>query len=118
MRKKLLKIAGGCVLVLAARVVGAWLAFVPSAKEPDYQFIASWGDKGTGPGQFHDPTGIAISGDEVFVSDARNGRIQVFDVAGNFLRSFGKVGNGPGELGRPMNLSFERKPKRKPRLIL
>ena len=67
MRKKLLKIAGGCLLVLAALVGSAWLACVPFAKEPDYRFMASWGDKGAGPGQFHDPTGIAIAGTEVFV---------------------------------------------------
>ena len=65
MRMKLLKIAGGSVLVLVALIVSAWLAFVPFAKEPDYQFVASWGDKGTGPGEFHDPTGIAIAGTEV-----------------------------------------------------
>ena len=106
MRKKLLRIAGGFVLVLAALIAGAWLAFVPSATEPGYQFMSSWGEKGTGPGQFQDPTGVAIAENEVFVSDARNGRIQVFGMDGSFLRSFGKVGEGPGELGRPMNLAI------------
>lgn len=32
---------------------------------------------------------IAISGNQVFVCDARNHRIAVFDLAGNFVRSFG-----------------------------
>lgn len=82
-----------------------WWAFIPSAKEPGYRFISAWGGKGAGPGQFHDPIGIAVSGDEVFVADSRNGRIQVFDTDGHFLRQFGAPGNGPGQLGRPMNLT-------------
>ena len=48
-----------------------------------------------------------MAGGEVFVSDARNGRIQVFDLEGRFLRAFGKPGKGRGELGRPMNLTIQ-----------
>lgn len=105
MRKTWLRVVGGTLVVLVLLLGGAWLAFVPTAKEPPYQFIAAWGEPGTGPGQFHDPTGIAVAGDEVFVSDARNGRIQVFDLDGRFMRAFGQSGDGPGELGRPMNLA-------------
>ncbi len=92
MRRRLLRIAGGSLLALILLLVSAWLAFVPFAKEPAYVFVAAWGEKGTEPGQFHDPTGIAVAGDEVFVSDARNGRIQVFDHDGIFLRAFGQPG--------------------------
>jgi DNA-binding beta-propeller fold protein YncE len=42
----------------------------------------------------------------VFVSDARNGRIQVFDHQGRFKRAFGTPGDELGELGRPMNLTI------------
>ena len=106
MRIKLLfKIVMSCFAVAAVLAGAAWVAFVPSAREPGYLFVAAWGGKGTDPGQFHDPTGIAIAGDEVFVSDARNGRIQVFDAAGTYLRAFGRPGDAPGELGRPMNLA-------------
>lgn len=52
------------------------------------------------PGAFQDPTGIAVAGQEVFVADLRDGRIQVFYLSGNFLRSFGQPGEGQGELGR------------------
>ncbi len=54
----------------------------------------------------HDPTGIAIASNEVFVADSRNGRIQVFDLYGHFKRQLGKPGKMPGELGRPMNLAI------------
>ncbi len=92
------------ILVLAALVAAGWLAFVPGASEPPYMFVAAWGEKGSAPGQFDDPTGIAVVGDEVFVADSRNGRIQVFDFDGRLKRLFGTPGSGPGQLGRPMNL--------------
>ena len=43
-----------------------------------------------GDGQFREPWGIAVGGDgTVFVADTWNGRIQVFDSQGNFLRKWG-----------------------------
>lgn len=69
-------------------------------------FVAAFGKKGAGPGEFNDPTGIAVGRGEVFVSDSRHGRIQVFDLDGNFKRMFGKPGKAPGELGRPMHLAI------------
>jgi len=107
MGKKLIKIAGWSMAVIVVALIAGWWAFVPAASEPDYQFVASWGEKGTGDGQFDDPTGIALSGSQVFVSDARNGRIQVFDREGKFLRAFGSQGDKPGQLGRPMNLAIK-----------
>jgi len=102
------RIAAGGLVALAALALVAWLAFVPSPQEPPYRFVRAWGGPGTEPGRFRDPTGIAVAGGEVFVSDARNGRIQVFDATGRFLRAFGQPGDGPGELGRPMNLTVYR----------
>lgn len=75
-------------------------------REPPYSLVHSWGKKGSGPGQFNDPTGIAVTDTEVFVSVARNGRIQVFDHQGRFRREFGTTGQKPGELWRPMNLTI------------
>ena len=50
------------------------------------KFLKMWGTKGTGPGQFNGPHGIAVGLDRrVYVSDRGNGRIQVFDEEGNFL---------------------------------
>lgn len=80
------------------------LAFVPSPREPAYRLVAAWGRPGSGPGQFNQPTGIAVSGDRVFVSDARNGRIQVFDRSGRFRYQFGRSSDDTA-LGRPMNLT-------------
>ncbi|HED13056.1 MAG TPA: 6-bladed beta-propeller, partial [Gammaproteobacteria bacterium] len=104
MLRKILKIVGGFIISLVVLAIVGWIAFVPSPQGPGYQFAMAWGSKGSGPGQFRDPTGLAVAGKEVFVADARNGRIQVFDFNGKFLRQFGKPGKKPGEMKRPMNL--------------
>lgn len=105
-RRTIFRSALVILVTVAAIVAAGWLAFVPFPKEADYRFVATWGGKGTVSGKFNDPTGIAISGGEVFVADARNGRIQVFDLNGVFLRTFGKPGERVGDLGRPMNLAI------------
>lgn len=98
------------IIVLLCALLGlpaiGWWAFVPPLQEPAYVFVSAWGEKGTGPGQFQDPTGIAVNDGEVFVSDARGGRVQVFDLGGRYLRQIGKPGKGIGELARPMNLAI------------
>ena len=46
----------------------------------------SWGEPGTGPGQFHLPHGIAVAADgRVFVCDRENDRIQIFSPDGEYL---------------------------------
>ncbi len=98
------------IIGLIAFVVGlvffVWLLWMPSATEPGYSYELSWGSKGEAAGQFNDPTSIAVTDTEVYVSDARNQRIQVFDYGGKFIRQFGNKGDAPGELGRPMSLSI------------
>jgi len=55
----------------------------------DGNWLKSWGERGTGPGQFHTPHSIALDADgHVYVADRSNRRIQVFDGEGNFQRQF------------------------------
>jgi len=89
-------------LVLAG--IGA-LVFIPFGDGPSYRFAGSFGETGDGRGQFNDPTGVAVTAERVFVADSRNGRIQVFERDGTFIRAFGEPGEEPGQLGRPMNLT-------------
>lgn len=70
-------------------------------REAPYRMAQAWGAEGSGPGQFHEPTGLAVSPDEVFVADARNRRIQVLGLDGAYRREFGAE-----VLERPMNLSW------------
>ncbi len=105
-RNRNLKILGAVTASLVGLLVIGWLIWMPSAKEPGYALVAVWGEHGTAPGQFDDPTGIAVTDTEVFISDSRNARIQVFDYDGQFKHQFGAKGEGPGQLGRPMNLTI------------
>jgi DNA-binding beta-propeller fold protein YncE len=60
----------------------------------DGSVIKSWGRKGSAPGEFNEPHGIALdSVGRVFVADRVNSRIQIFDLDGKFLaewRQFGR----------------------------
>ena len=100
--KALLKLAQWVTVMVL--IIGGitYLVWVPSPQESAYTLAKTWGSKGDSAGQFNEPTGIAVKGNEVFVSDGRNHRIQVFDVNGNALRQFGAK-----ELERPMNMSIQ-----------
>ena len=52
---------------------------------------ASFGTRGSGPGQFDQPRGLAITPDgNLAVADSKNGRIQILSPDGKFLSEFGK----------------------------
>jgi DNA-binding beta-propeller fold protein YncE len=52
----------------------------------------SWGEPGSGPGQFHVPHGIAVDvAGTVYVADRENSRIQLFDADGQYLREWTDV---------------------------
>jgi len=59
---------------------------------PSGQLLASWGEPGTGPGQFMLPHGIAVDATgTVFVCDRESDRIQVFTAEGRFIREITDV---------------------------
>lgn len=51
----------------------------------DGRLIKSWGQPGSGPGEFHIPHGIGVdpANNDVYVADRENFRIQIFDCEGN-----------------------------------
>ena len=51
-------------------------------------FSLTWGVSGSNEREFRDATGIGIGDNLVFVTDLGNGRIQVFDLDGNFVRQW------------------------------
>jgi len=52
-------------------------------------WVKSWGESGTGPGQFNNPHNIGSDANgNIYVADRGNLRIQVFDGDGNLLRQF------------------------------
>jgi NHL repeat len=66
--------------------------------EPENGEECKPGIAGSGVGQLSDPLGLAgDSGDNVYVVDFSNTRVQKFDPDGDFLLSFGTPGTGSGQ---------------------
>lgn len=61
--------------------------------DKDGNWVKAWGQRGTGPGEFHTVHSIAIDNqDRIYVGDRENNRIQVFDTNGTFLRQITGIG--------------------------
>ncbi len=74
--------------------------------ETNGSFLDKWGVLGTEPGQFHDPTGMAVdSQDNLYVTDFSNYRVQKFDSQGNFLLLWGELGTGNGQFKFPTDVA-------------
>ncbi|MBT9154803.1 MAG: hypothetical protein DDT39_01482 [Firmicutes bacterium] len=58
-----------------------------TAGNPLFRF----GERGTGPGQFLFPYGLAATADRLFVADLYTGRILIFDLEGNFQGYFAEA---------------------------
>jgi DNA-binding beta-propeller fold protein YncE len=68
---------------------------------PKGEHIRSWGEPGSGPGQFHLPHGIAVAADgRVFVCDREADRIQIFSPDGEYLTDW-------TDTQRPTHLCFD-----------
>ncbi|HEX5280686.1 MAG TPA: peptidyl-alpha-hydroxyglycine alpha-amidating lyase family protein [Micropepsaceae bacterium] len=71
------------------------------------------GQAGTGTDVFDRPTGIAFAPNgDIFISEGHapgfgNSRIMKFDSNGKFIKSFGHLGSGEGELKGPHVLAFD-----------
>ncbi len=74
-------------------------------------YSSSFGTKGTGDGQFEEPTSVAISpiNGLAAVADQMNNRIEVFTEAGTFVRKFGTKGPLSGQLTSPRGVTFDSK---------
>jgi LSD1 subclass zinc finger protein len=72
----------------------------PPPAAPEFATIAmQFGAEGIGPGQFEDHRTIALDGrGHIYVGEYSNGRVQVFDAAGNFLKVW-SVGQKTSLLG-------------------
>jgi DNA-binding beta-propeller fold protein YncE len=61
------------------------------------KFIKAWGKKGTAPGDFETPHGLAMdSTGRLFVADRGNARVQIFDQNGTFLTEWRQFGRPSG----------------------
>jgi len=88
------------------------LVLVYDADAP-HKLIRKMGKPGTQhastvPGEFAKPTYVAVDQDgNAYISDTWNNRIEIFDAEGNFIRTFGKAGDGPGFFARPKGIAID-----------
>jgi len=62
----------------------------------------------TDPGDFAKPTNAAVDKDgNLYVTDTLNDRVESFDADGNFIRAWGKNGDGPGNFARPKGIAID-----------
>jgi uncharacterized protein (TIGR03663 family) len=74
----------------------------PSVLEP----VAVWGEKGTAPGQFNEPRGLAADANgNLYVVDSKNNRIQKLGADGKPLLTWGHEGQGAGEFKDPCGVA-------------
>ena len=77
---------------------------------PDGEYVYEWGQHGTEPGEFLRPQGLAIdSQDRLWIADASNHRIQVFDVSGDepvFVKMIGSHGSALGQFSYPYQVDI------------
>ena len=68
---------------------------------PEGRLLFSWGEPGSGPGQFQLPHGIAVDRDgTVYVADRENSRLQLFTPGGEYLTEW-------TDLARPCQVAFD-----------
>jgi len=74
----------------------------------DYKLVDEWGGSGSADGQFLQPFGIAIDGDDnVFISDPMNHRIQKFTPEGMFITTWGTYGHDQGQFIAPQGIDVD-----------
>lgn len=66
------------------------------------ELIQSWGEPGTGPGQFNLPHGVWVDGKKVYVADRQNNRVQIFTLEGEYVEEW-------GNLLRPCDIYFDKR---------
>ena len=67
--------------------------------------LTEWGTKGSGDGQFNQPSGLLIQDQLIYLVDSRNNRIQMYSLDGEFQGQWGSEGDGEGEFNLPWGIS-------------
>ncbi len=70
--------------------------------------LSSFGKRGNDHGDFNFPTHLAVdSKGDIYVTDALNFRIQVFNPEGKFITTIGKMGNTLGTFSKPKGIGTD-----------
>ncbi len=80
----------------------------PEVPKADSEGRFTLGERGTGPGRFIKPAGLAVDGDgNLYVADSGNHRVQKFDREGGFIAEVGSLGSGEGEFNEPWGVAVD-----------
>ncbi|MCP5049704.1 MAG: hypothetical protein GY940_21215 [bacterium] len=66
------------------------------------------GKPGSKIGELFHPTNISIYNRQLYVSETNNFRVQLFDLKGKHLSSFGQIGDRPGDFSRNKGLAVDK----------
>ncbi len=70
--------------------------------------LTTLGKRGKEEGDFNFPSYITVDREgDVYVVDTMNGRLQIFDSEGRFIRAFGQFGDAPGMFARPKGIAID-----------
>lgn len=84
--------------------------------DADGVFLDTWGGVGSGSGHagigsgsggLDSPEDVAVYGNRVYVTDAGNNQVQVFDRSGSSLTQWGSLGDEPGQLSSPQGIAVD-----------
>jgi sugar lactone lactonase YvrE len=82
--------------------------FAQQPSEDLVAFIARFGEKGDGPGQFNSPQAVSVDPSGfLYVADTGNNRIQKFDFQGRFVAEIGGFGWGREQFNEPVSVWAE-----------
>lgn len=99
-----------CVCVLAGSLAAGLLAASPALAVDPPAYTSTWGQPGSGNGQFSVPFGVAVdqSTGAVYVADYANNRVQKFDADGAYILTVGNgSGSGDGQFFSPWGVGVD-----------
>ena len=80
----------------------------PEVPKADSEGRFTLGERGSSPGRFIKPAGLAVDGDgNLYVADSGNHRVQKFDAEGRFIAQVGSLGDGQGEFNEPWGVAVD-----------
>ncbi|HTR42931.1 MAG TPA: SMP-30/gluconolactonase/LRE family protein [Pseudomonadales bacterium] len=89
-------------------IVGLPCLVTPVHADNPPTYLFQWGSLGTNNAQFNVPAAAAIDGgNNVYVTDVGNRRIEKFDVGGNYLTQWGSSGYGNGQFEQPEGIAID-----------
>ncbi len=66
------------------------------------------GSIGHNEDELYHPSNLDIFKDKIYISDTTNFRVNIFDISGKHISSFGQIGQRPGDFTRPKGIAVDK----------